>query len=255
MNVEFSGRTAIVTGAAHGFGRAISVAFAQRGASVWACDIVETEILETQRLCNAVGRECVGRVADVSDKSAVDAFVAGARTATGRADILVNNAGGVLGQVGRPLEEVSPRDWQRIFDVNVTGAFLCSQAVAPAMKAARAGRIVNISSGAGLGVSLTGIQAYASAKAAQIGLTRQLAHELGPWGITVNNIAPGFVRSNPATERQWQSYGEEGQRALIDGIALKRLGTADDIAHGVLFLASDFAAWITGQVISIDGGK
>jgi 3-oxoacyl-[acyl-carrier protein] reductase len=192
---------------------------------------------------------------DVSDKDAVDAFVADASAATGRVDILVNNAGGVLGQVGRALEDVSQTDWQKIFDVNVTGAFLFSQAVAPGMKTARAGRIVNISSGAGLGISLTGIQAYASAKAAQIGLTRQLAHELGPWGITVNNIAPGFVRSNAATERQWQSYGTEGQRELVDRIALKRLGTSEDIAYGVLFFASDFANWITGQVISIDGGK
>jgi 3-oxoacyl-[acyl-carrier protein] reductase len=127
--------------------------------------------------------------------------------------------------------------------------------VSPGMKAARAGRIVNISSGAGLGVSLTGIQAYASAKAAQIGLTRQLAHELGPWGITVNNIAPGFVRSNPATERQWEAYGEARQRELVESIALKRLGTPEDIAYGVLFFASDNASWITGQVLSIDGGK
>ena len=123
------------------------------------------------------------------------------------------------------------------------------------MKAARGGRIINISSGAGLGVSLTGIQAYASAKAALIGLTRQLAHELGPWRITVNSIAPGFVRSNPTTERQWESYGAEGQRALIDRIALKRLGTARDIAYGVLFFASEYAGWITGQTLSIDGGK
>ena len=123
------------------------------------------------------------------------------------------------------------------------------------MKAARSGRIVNISSGAGLGISLTGIQAYASAKAAQIGLTRQLAHELGPWGITVNNIAPGFVRSNPTTERQWESYGADGQRELVDRIALKRLGSPDDIAHGVLFFASDYAGWITGQVLSVDGGQ
>jgi 3-oxoacyl-[acyl-carrier protein] reductase len=144
---------------------------------------------------------------------------------------------------------------QAIFDVNVTAAFLCSQAVSPGMKAARAGRIVNISSGAGLGVSLTGIQAYASAKAAQIGLTRQLAHELGPWGFTVNNVAPGFVRSNPATERQWEAYGEARQRGLVESIALKRLGTPEDIAYGVLFFASDNARWITGQVLSIDGGK
>jgi len=106
-----------------------------------------------------------------------------------------------------------------------------------------------------LGISLTGIQAYAAAKAAQIGLTRQLAHELGAWGITVNNIAPGFVRSNPATERQWQAYGAERQAALVENIALKRLGAPTDIAHGVLFFASDYAGWITGQVLSIDGGK
>ena len=255
MNIELTGRTAIVTGAAHGFGRAISLAFARRGATVWSCDLIDDEVRETVRLCQAAGGTCAARVVDVTDKHAVRAFVAEASRRSGRVDILVNNAGGVLGQVGRPLEEISPAEWQSIFDVNVTGAFYCSQAVAPGMKAARAGRIINISSGAGLGISLTGIQAYASAKAAQIGLTRQLAHELGPWGITVNNIAPGFVRSNPTTERQWQSYGEAGQRALIDRVALKRLGAPEDIAHGVLFFASEYAGWITGQVLSIDGGK
>jgi len=211
MNVDFSGRVAVVTGAAHGFGRAIAVAFAERGATVWACDVVEEELRETHDLCVSAGGRCEVRVVDVSDKPAVERFV-GESAARGRIDILVNNAGGVLGQVGRPLEQISQEDWQSIFDVNVSGAFFTTQAVAPMMKAARYGRIVNISSGAGLGISLTGIQAYASAKAAQIGLTRQLAHELGPWNITVNNIAPGFVRSNAATERQWESYGEEGQR-------------------------------------------
>ena len=248
MNLDFSGRTAIVTGAAHGFGRAISQAFAARGARVWACDVIEEELAETRRLC---GEACRTAIVDVCDKKAVERFVAEA----GAVHILVNNAGGVLGQVGRPLEQVTPADWHAIYDVNVTGAFYFAQAVAPGMKAARAGRIINISSGAGLGVSLTGIQAYASAKAAQIGLTRQLAHELGPWGITVNNIAPGFVRSNPTTEKQWESYGAAGQRELLDRIALRRLGTPDDIAWGVLFFASDFAGWITGQVLSIDGGK
>ncbi len=250
-----AGRTAVVTGAAHGFGRAIAVALAARGARVWACDVLADELPETRRLCEAAGGACAVRAVDVRDKGAVDAFVAEAAAATGRVDILVNNAGGVLGQVGRPLEEVTAPEWQSIFDVNVGGAFYCAQAVAPGMKAARWGRIVNISSGAGLGISLTGIQAYASAKAAQIGLTRQLAHELGPWGITVNNVAPGFVRSNAATERQWESYGEEGQRALVERIALRRLGTPADIAHGVLFFASDEAGWITGQVLSIDGGR
>jgi 3-oxoacyl-[acyl-carrier protein] reductase len=130
-----------------------------------------------------------------------------------------------------------------------------SQAVTPGMKRAGGGRIVNISSGAGLGVSLTGIQAYAAAKAAQIALTRQLAHELGPFQITVNNVAPGFVRSNPSTERQWQSYGDPGQAALLARIALRRLGTPADIANAVLFLASDYAGWITGEVLSVAGGR
>src|SRR5690606_37071584 len=113
----------------------------------------------------------------------------------------------------------------------------------------------NISSGAGLRVSLTGIQAYASAKAGQIGFTRQLAHEVGQYGITVNNVAPGFILSNPTTEKQWQSYGEDGQRQLVESTATRRLGRPEDIAHAVLFFADDASDWITGQVISVDGGR
>jgi 3-oxoacyl-[acyl-carrier protein] reductase len=255
MNFDFTGRTAIVTGAAHGFGRAISLAFAKRGANVWACDVIDDELAETRRLCEMAGGVCSVRNVNVCDIEAIGQFVADASKSAGLVHILVNNAGGVLGQVGQPLEHVTPAQWQAIFDVNVTGAFHCSQAVVPGMKAAKFGRIINISSGAGLGISLTGIQAYASAKAAQIGLTRQLAHELGPWGITVNNVAPGFVRSNPSTEKQWESYGADRQRALVENIALKRLGTVDDIASGVLFFASEYAGWVTGQVLSIDGGK
>lgn len=252
MNIMFGGRTVLVTGAGHGFGRAIAGAFALRGARVFACDVNADALAQT---ADVVGEACTVSVVDVTDRDSVQAWVGSALAATGRIDVLVNNAGGVQGQVGRPLEEISPKDWESIVAVNMTGAFWCSQAVAPAMKEARYGRIVNISSGAGLGVSLTGIQAYATAKAGQIGLTRQLAHELGPWGITVNNVAPGFVRSNPSTERQWESYGPEGQQALVERIALKRLGTPADIAHAVLFFASEQAGWITGQVLAVDGGK
>jgi 3-oxoacyl-[acyl-carrier protein] reductase len=251
MKIAFDGQRVIVTGAGHGFGRAISKAFADAGAMVWACDLNSAGLDETKKLC---GKACEVRTLDVSDRAAVTAFVAEA--AGGAAiDVLVNNAGGVRGQVGRPIEEISEQDWHTIFDVNVTGAFYFAQAVTPGMKQRKRGRIISISSRAGLEISLTGIQAYASAKAAQIGLTRQLAHELGPWGITVNNVAPGFVRSNPTTERQWDSYGEAGQRKLVDSIALKRLGAPEDIAHAVMFFASDYAGWITGQVLSVDGGK
>ncbi len=251
MKIAFDGQRVIVTGAGHGFGRAISKAFADAGAMVWACDLNAAGLEETRKLC---GKTCEVRTLDVSDRAAVTAFVAEAAGGTA-IDVLVNNAGGVRGQVGRPIEEISEQDWHTVFDVNVTGAFYFAQAVTPGMKQRKRGRIINISSRAGLEISLTGIQAYASAKAAQIGLTRQLAHELGPWGITVNNVAPGFVRSNPTTERQWESYGEAGQRKLVESIALKRLGAPEDIAHAVLFFASDYAGWITGQVLSVDGGK
>jgi len=255
MHIEFPGKTVIVTGGAHGFGRAIAHAFAERGARTWTCDILGDGLSETAARANpAAGGGIEIAVVDVTDRAAVARFVERVVAATGRIDVLVNNAGGVCGQIGQPIEDVTAAEWQTIFDVNVNGSFHLAQAVAPHMKAARAGRIVNISSGAGLGVSLTGIQAYASAKAAQIGLTRQLAHELGPFGITVNSIAPGFVRSNPTTERQWQSYGAEGQQRLVERIALRRLGSPADIAHAVLFFASDYAAWITGQVLSVNGG-
>jgi 3-oxoacyl-[acyl-carrier protein] reductase len=226
---DLAGRTALVTGTAHGIGAAIAAALERHGATV-----------------HGVDRDSV----DVTDRKQVEALLG----RIGPVDILVNNAGGVVGQVGRPLEEVSDDDWQAVVDANLKSTFVCTRAVAPGMKAADYGRIVNISSGAGRSVSLTGIQAYASAKAGQIGFTRQTAHELGRYGITVNSIAPGFVLSNPTSIRQWESYGEEGQRAILAGIATRRLGEADDIANGVLFFVAEEASWVTGQVISIDGG-
>ncbi len=244
---RFAGRRALVTGAGHGIGRGIAQAFAALGATVLGVDINAAGLAET-----ASGQDGLMTAAlDVTDGAAVQAVVAG----FGPVDILVHSAGGVCGQAGKPAEQVTPAEWQAILAVNLTGAFLMAQAVIPAMKAARAGRIVTISSGAGIGVSITGIQAYAAAKAGEIGLTRQLAHELGPFGITVNSVAPGFVRSNPTTERQWEAYGPEGQRRLVEGIALRRLGTVADITHAVLFFASDEAGWITGQTLSVDGGK
>jgi 3-oxoacyl-[acyl-carrier protein] reductase len=226
---DLSGRTALVTGTAHGIGSAIAAALAQHGATVHGVDKDDVDVTDRDQVASLVER-------------------------IGPVDILVNNAGGVVGQVGRPLEEVSDEDWRAVVDANLKSTFVCTRAVVPGMKAAGYGRIVNISSGAGRSVSLTGIQAYASAKAGQIGFTRQTAHELGPFGITVNSIAPGFVLSNPTSIRQWESYGEDGQRTILGNIATRRLGEPEDIANGVLFFVAEEASWVTGQVISIDGG-
>jgi 3-oxoacyl-[acyl-carrier protein] reductase len=252
MRFDFTGRTVIVTGGGHGLGQEISRTFSAAGADVWTCDLDQGELHRTEALC---GGRCHGRVTDVRDGKAVQAFVSEAEERTGKIDILVNNAGGVAGQVGRPVEEVSEDDWRVIFDVNLNAAFYFSRAVVPGMKTAGWGRIVNISSGAGLRASLTGIQAYASAKAGLIGLTRQLGHELGSFGITANCVAPGFIRCNPTTERQRQAYGEEGQERLVQSIATRRLGTPEDIAFAVAFFASEQAGWITGQTLSVDGGR
>jgi 3-oxoacyl-[acyl-carrier protein] reductase len=250
MQIRFDGKTVVVSGAGHGFGRCIAETFAALGARVFGCDLSAAELAETAKA--GVQTE----VLDLTDRAAAAAWIMEIRQAAGGAvDILVNNAGGVAEQAMRPIEEVSDADWDRIFAVNVGAAFALSRAVAPGMKRAGGGRIVNISSGAGLGASLTGIQAYCAAKHAVVGLTRQLAHELGPFGITVNSVAPGFVRSNAASERQWAGYGEEGQRALVERIAMGRLGAAQDIANSVVFFASELAGFVNGQVLAVDGGK
>jgi 3-oxoacyl-[acyl-carrier protein] reductase len=230
MSSDLTGKTAVVTGAAHGIGTAIAAALRADGADV---------------------REVDKDTADLTSSAAVREFFAG----VGRVDILVNNAGGVCGQVGHPLEEVAEEDWHAVVAANLATTFLCTRAVVPGMKERGWGRIINISSAAGLTVSKTGIQAYASAKAGVIGFTRQMAHELGPFGVTVNCIAPGFIRSNPTTEQQWDSYGPDGQRSLLMGIATRRLGDPADIANGVQFFASGKSSWVTGQVIAIDGGS
>jgi 3-oxoacyl-[acyl-carrier protein] reductase len=251
MIIRFDGVTVAVTGAGHGFGRAIARGFAGLGARVFATDLSEAELAET-----AAGTGIGTAAFDLTAPGAAGGWIKAVEDATGApVGVLVSNAGGVRGQVMRPVEEVPEEDWHAIFDINTHAAFKLAKAVAPGMKRAGRGRIVTISSGAGLTASKTGIQAYCAAKHALVGLTRQLARELGPHGITVNSVAPGFVLSNPATLAQFESYGEAGKAALVEGIAMRRLGQPQDIAQAVMFLASDHAGWITGQVLPVDGGS
>jgi 3-oxoacyl-[acyl-carrier protein] reductase len=247
MGTRFTDRRVIVTGAAQGIGQAIIRAFTREGAKVWGFDI------DAEGLANsgAIGATAL----DLSDRTRVRQAVAEAAEALGTIDILVQAAGGVRGQVGGPVEAVQPAGWHAIFDANVHAAFWCAQAVAPIMQAKGYGRIVNIASGAGLRPSLTGIQAYTAAKHALVGLTKQLSQDLGPFGITTNAVAPGFVRSNPSTEKQWESYGPERQERMVQSIHTRRLGRAEDIANAVLFFADEASGWITGQILSVDGGR
>jgi 3-oxoacyl-[acyl-carrier protein] reductase len=250
MLIRFDGKPALVTGAAQGIGQAIALALGDAGAAVHVADLDAAPVTDFAAL-----HGFTAHVLDIGSRAACHALVADITGQAGRLDILVNAAGGVRGQTGGPVSAVTEEGWRTIFAANVDGALWLSQAASAPMQAQGEGRIVNIASGAGLRPSLTGIQAYTAAKHALVGLTKQLSQDLGPFGITCNAVAPGFVRSNPATEQQWNAYGPEGQARLMAGIHTRRLGTAQDIAHATLFLASAQASWITGQILSVDGGR
>jgi 3-oxoacyl-[acyl-carrier protein] reductase len=250
MQIEFANRLVLVTGAAQGIGRAIAKGFLESGAKVHLLDVDEIGVAKTANELDAKYHAL-----DLSSRPSVARAIKDIERSVGPIEILVNSAGGVRGQVGRPIAEIDETDWYSIFQANVDSAFWLAQAIGPRMTARGRGRIVFISSGAGLRPSQTGIQAYTAAKHALVGLTKQLSWEFAPGGVTVNSVAPGFVLSNPSTEKQWESYGPDGQASLVDGIHTKRLGKPEDIAAAVLFLASDAASWISGHILSVDGGR
>jgi 3-oxoacyl-[acyl-carrier protein] reductase len=250
MDLGLQGKLVAVTGAGAGIGAAITRLFVQLGALVHTADRDAKGLAATGALPGVATH-----VVELTDRIAAAGWIGTLERSTGRAvDVLVNNAGGSLGQTPRPIEDVTDADWDRILAINLDAVFALFRAVVPQMKRARRGRIITVSSRAGSNASLHGVQAYTAAKHAVNGLTRQLASDLGPYGITVNGVAPGLVLTNPARDRQWASYGEAGQRAMLDRIGLRRLGTAEEVAKVVAFLASDLASFVNGVVIPVDGG-
>jgi len=240
---------ALVTGVNGGIGSAIAKRLANDGIKVIISDF-ESKTLNDK--AKEINLPMIG--ADLSDPSSVEQLKTSIIKSYGHPAIIVNSAGGVCNQVGDRIENVSTEQWHEIFKSNVDSAFYISRAFVQEMKKNNWGRIITISSGAGLRPSLTGIQAYTAAKHALVGLTKQLSSELGRYGITVNSIAPGFIISNPATRRQWETYGSKGQTELINKIHTRRLGKPEDVASTISFLVSEEANWISGQIISVDGG-
>jgi 3-oxoacyl-[acyl-carrier protein] reductase len=248
MNIDLTGKVAIVTGAGRGIGRHIAGVFAREGVTVVGVDIDPHTLESLGAELQAAGKPGSTIHCDVRDGEAVRAMVESAAAQYGRLDILVNNAGVV---VGGTIEKQSPADWSANVDTNLTGTFLCCQAVAPIMKRQGSGRILNAASFAAIVPSI-GSAAYAASKAGVVSFTRVLAGELGPWNITVNAYAPGMV---PTQMNHFAEAAPETQNRLLDTLTLRRWGEKQDVANLLCFLASDLAGYITGSLIDVSGGK
>lgn len=244
--MRLDGKTAIVTGGSRGIGRSICLALAKAGANVVTCYANGADgANETVRLCEELGVKAVAMKADVANYEDVSAMVAKTKDEFGSIDILVNNAGITKDNLMLKMTEA---DFEQVIDTNLKGAFLFTKDVSKIMLKQRSGRIINISSVVGV-FGNAGQVNYAASKAGLIGMTKSVAKELASRGITSNAIAPGFIETD-MTAALNESVAEE----MLKAIPLKRMGTGDDIANAVVFLASDLASYITGQVICVDGG-
>ena len=255
MRVDLQGKVAIVTGGANGIGRAIIGALVENGAHAVIVDVEEEAAARAAQEIAEAGGSCISVPGDVTDAPAMEAMARNVYQRYGRIDILVNNAG-INTKGGRvPIHEYDTETWRRILDVDLTGLYLTSKAVIPAILDSGGGRIVNITSIAGL-VPLRLQSAFVAAKAGVANLTRSMALELGPRGILVNAVAPGSTLTRGTQALFYGSDGAYSERAasLLAHIPLGRPGTVDEIAAVVLFLVAPEASYVNGTVIPVDGG-
>ena len=240
---QFSEKIALVTGAGRGIGRSIAEKLAADGATVICADVMDCD--ETVEAITAAGGKAEGMVLNVTDGEAAEAAVRKITEKHGRIDILVNNAGITRDQL---LIRMKPEDWRSVLEINLDGVFNITQPVAKVMMRQRSGTVINIASVVGL-MGNAGQTNYSASKAGLIGMPKSLAREMGPRGVTVNAIAPGFIKT-PMTEK----LNEVQREALLKSVAIPRLGEPEDIAEAVAFLAGPGASYITGTVVNVSGG-
>ena len=242
MNIDLSGRTALVTGSTRGIGRAIAESLAGAGARV---AVVGRDQGKAAEVATAIGATAQGFAADVGDPASIVTLVEGVERAFGQIDVLVNNAGLTRDNI---LFRIKDDDWNTVLDANLRGAFVAIRAASRGMIKRRWGRIINIASIVGI-TGNKGQANYAASKAGLIGLTKSVAKELGSRNVLVNAVAPGFIETDMTA-----AMTPEARAALAGQIPLERLGSPRDIAGVVTFLASDYASYITGQTLVVDGG-